>query len=191
MGFLNSLIGGAASTLGSNLVGGQKIKVKADVKGETEIAEAQADARIRQAEGQADAQIRQAKAQANIQIKQAEAQAKLETRQATLETVNSIRFDGSADDISENLNWLISMYKQLGEGANAVVGQVMGLGNKGLGKLGIGSIGLGKIGEAMKSDKEKTRDAIIEKAEYGLMKLNKLDAEMAAFFQNKIDAMRK
>jgi hypothetical protein len=156
MGFFNSLVNNAGSTLGGNLVGGQKIRVKSDVKGEAKIAEATAKA----------------------QIKQADAQVKIGAKQATIEAVNAMRFDGSADDISENLNSLISMYKQLGDGTST---------GSAIGKI----IGLGKLGMVKKSDTDNIREAIIEKADYGLMKLNKLDVETAAFFQKKFDAIKE
>jgi hypothetical protein len=48
----------------------------------------------------------------------------------------------------------------------------------------------GNIGGAFKSDTDKLRDAIMEKAEYGVLKLRKLDEETAVFFQNKFDALK-
>jgi len=163
MGFFDSLANGAGKTLGNNLMGGTKVQIKEkkDVKGESKIADAQAKANIKQAEGEAKAQI-----------KLAEGMAKQEAKQATLEAVNSMRFDGTADEMSENLNALFSMLKQMGETA----GSAIGLGNM-----------FGKFGGAMKSDVDKIRDAIKEKSEFGLMKLRKQDPDSADFFQKKYD----
>jgi hypothetical protein len=69
------------------------------------------------------------------------------------------------------------MYKQLGESAGSAIG----------GMLGLESMGLGG---AMKSDADKLREAITEKAEYGLLKLRKLDGDTADFFQKKFDALK-
>lgn len=162
MGFFDSLGKSAGSTLGSNLMGGHKVQVKnvVDAKGEAKAAEARA----------------------NAQIKQAEAQAKLEAKQNVLETVNAIRFDGTADEIGENLNTLLSMYKQLGESAGSAIGGTF--------SSALSMSGMGGIGGAFKSDTDKLREAITEKAEYGILKLRKLDEETAAFFQKKFDALK-
>ena len=162
MGFFNNLVNSAGRQLGSNIVGGQKVRVKqmADVKGETKIAEAQA----------------------NAQIKQAEAQVALEAKKATIEAVNLMRFDGSADEISENINALFSMYKQTAEGAGSAIGGA-------LGSMPFGSM-YGNIAGAFKSDTDRIRDAILEKIDFGLMKLRKLDEESTEFFQKKLNDIK-
>ena len=154
MGFFNNLTNSAGRQLGSNLVGGQKIQIKSDVKGETKIAEAQAKA----------------------QIKQMEAEAKIAEKQNQLEAISSIRFDGSADDIAENINTLFSMYHRQSQGANDVM--------KGLG------LGLGSMGINIKSDSEKMHATIKEKIEFGLLKLRKVDTDMADYFQKKLDDLK-
>jgi hypothetical protein len=141
MGFMDNLKNNAGAQLGSNLMGGQKVQLKVDTKGETKVAEAQA---------------------------------KIATRQAISDNLNAIRFDGSADDIGESLNSLLSMARQLGDSDSQ----------------GIGDVFKSSFSGGAKSETEKLRDAIMEKAEYGLLKLRKLDEDTAAFFQKKFDAFK-
>jgi hypothetical protein len=82
-------------------------------------------------------------------------------KQSETETIMNTRFEGSGDDIATDLNTLLTMYKQLPSGWDA-------------------------------SPKDKqTKAAILEKLEFGIMKLRKQDADTAEFFQKKFDEISK
>ena len=86
---------------------------------------------------------------------------KEKAQQATLESVIAVRFDGSPDDIAADLNGLMTRIKQTKSGVFA-------------------------------SKEAKTlRASLLEKIEFGIMKLQKVDAESAAFFQKKFDELKK
>jgi hypothetical protein len=104
---------------------------------------------------QMQAQIDAAKA------KQAEKVADKQRNISTLDSIIEMRFDGSSDDISGDLNSLLARFKQT------------------------------KSGLLASKDEKAIRTTILEKLEFGIMKLQKTDAESASFFQKKFDELKK
>jgi len=78
-----------------------------------------------------------------------------------LDSIVNVKFGATADEISDMLNALFTKAAQLPTGFAA-------------------------IGDDTAKAKKK---AIIEKVEFGLMKLGKLDEESAYFFQKKFDEL--
>jgi hypothetical protein len=92
----------------------------------------------------------------------AEEAAEEAAEKAKLEDISTMKFDGSADDISTELSNLFTLYKQ----------QPSGFLNS-------------------TATTKKTKAAIIDKLEFGIMKLRKLDPDNADFFQKKFDELSK
>jgi hypothetical protein len=81
--------------------------------------------------------------------------------EAKIAEIANIKFEGSAEEIADTLNALVSNYQSLPTGFDA--------------------------GPA----KSKQRKAAIrEKMEFGILKLRKLDAETADFFRKKLDGLK-
>jgi hypothetical protein len=155
MGFFDSLAHSAGSSIGWSA--GKKAEVKAEAKAQKKVAAHQA----------------------KLDQEKIDHEASL----SALETVTNMRFDGSADDMANNLNTLFTLYKQEespDQGGDAMANS--------LGSLS--SLGgfLGK--KSAKSDSSKIRDAIIEKMEFGILRLRKQDAETADFFQKKFNGLQ-
>ena len=80
---------------------------------------------------------------------------------ATLESIIAMRFDGSPDDIALDLNGLMARVKQTKGGLFAT------------------------------QEEKAMRATLLEKIEFGIMKLQKVDASSASFFQKKFDELKK
>jgi hypothetical protein len=81
---------------------------------------------------------------------------------AEKEEIQNMRFDGSADDIAADLNKLFTKYNGIPSGL-----------------AGLSAFAAGKNQGA----------AILEKIEFGIMKLRKVDSDAADFFQKKFDGL--
>jgi hypothetical protein len=92
--------------------------------------------------------------------KQGAKMAAKEKSASTIEDVTTMRFDGSADDIAADLNILFTQFKKTPSGLLA------------------------------SKDAKILRKTILEKIEFGLLKLSKIDADSTAFFQKKFDEIK-
>jgi len=81
--------------------------------------------------------------------------------------VNGVKVEGNTDEMSNSLNEIFSIY---------------------------GSINLGsswdQLGDTTVKDKKGFQTTLLEKAEFGIMKLRKVDGDMADYFQKKLDDIR-
>lgn len=105
------------------------------------------------------------KAMAEVESKRLDAeiaQAEKSAVKDELDAIVSVKFEGSADEISDTLNALFTKAAQL-------------------------PTGLAAIGDDTVKARKK---AIIEKVEFGIMKLNRLDQDSAAYFQKKFDELQ-
>lgn len=91
-----------------------------------------------------------------------------EFRKARFMTINEIQFSSDVDEISNALSKLIGYLHQLDEE--------------------IDSESMFNKNQLIKELKP-TKELIFEKIEFGMLKLNKLDKDIADFFQKKIDSI--
>jgi hypothetical protein len=87
--------------------------------------------------------------------------AEKEAKRNDLESIVNIKFGDTSDDIANTLNVLFATVAQLPKGIAAFAD----------------------------TDAKTKKKAIIEKLEFGLLKLNKVDHETGAFFQRKFDEL--
>jgi hypothetical protein len=88
-----------------------------------------------------------------------DAQVKQAQEQAEQKEIQNMRFDGSGDAIAADLSVLLARYNAIPTGLSAPI------------------------------DAKKQKAAILEKMEFGLLKLRKIDSDTADYFQKKYDEL--
>lgn len=165
MGFgsmLGATLGHRAGNAIADGLSGKNKREKADLKLRKEELEQRKRESRSEAEIEAEIEEERAEREAEREEERAE-RAEREAERNEIASIANLKFGETSADISEELNSLFS-------------------------KAALLPTGFAAFGDSGVKQKKKL---FVEKMEYGILKLNKLDPDNAAFFQKKLDVFTK